>query len=331
MFGRARSGHTPAPPTNHEGLPAVLRSAHAEHLRMQCFARWGPTNAKPMDTESSRGDSVDWQRATVDDRREPVRRAIPYVEAVLEYRDLEPTRYGGAFFPSAVPYSLGSEDRVFYWQQVLDATTPPSDGWTAICATPHGVQPTTTCGPVDPRLTSDDGETVLVEGTVGGDATEAELADPVAHAVSIERIDDDAAVVSASGDHHRVQRGQRAELWLDATTVRLADGTETTTTPVLTVRYPGDRAFYHPAVDATYRLFPSFGLDLADVPRSLDVSPGANVDPETVAGAFDVDLSERPYAERVLWQAFVHTAFVGNAPPTLAQFDDGLLAVWPGG
>jgi len=284
-----------------------------------------------MDTEPSRGDRVDWQRAATRDRRAPVRRAIPYVEAVLEYRDLDPTRYGGAFFPDAVPYSLCGEDRVFYWQPVLDATTPPSDCWTALCATPYRVQPTTTCGPVAPRLTSDDGQTVLVEGTVGGDATEAELADPVAHAVTIERIDDDEAVVSVSGDHHPVRQGRRAELQLDATTVRPADGTETATTPVLTVRYPGVRVFYHPAVDATYRLFPSFGLDLADLPRSLDVSLGANVDPAAVAGALGVELSERPYPERVLWQAFVHTAFGGDAPPTLGQFDTGLLAVWPDG
>jgi hypothetical protein len=282
-----------------------------------------------MDTDPASADGVDWQRAAAEDRRVPVRRAVPYVEAVLEFRDLEPTRYGGAFFPDAVPYSLCGEDRVFYWQPVLDATTPPSGDWAALCATPYRVQPTTTPGPVDPRLTSDDGQTVLVEGTVGGDATEVDLADPVAHAVTIERIDDDAAVVSASDDHHRIQRGQRAEVWLDATTVRLADGTETATTPVLTVRYPGVRAFYHPAIDATYRLFPSFGLDLAEVPRSVDVSTGPNVDPEAVAEALGLNLSERPYPERVLWQAFVHTAFVGDGPPTLGQFDDGLFAVWP--
>ncbi|MCD2200425.1 hypothetical protein LPA44_11035 [Halobacterium sp. KA-4] len=283
-------------------------------------------NSSTRDAEAG----VEWTLASAHERCTPVQRTIRYLEVVLEYRGLEATRFGGGFFPDAVPYTCGKEARVFYWRSVLDAAAPPASAWDHVCATPYGVQPASEDESVTPTLTADDGRTVVVEGTVSGDSTEAELAAGMAPDVSIERVDGDEVVVAAAGDRYRVACGERRELPLGEQRVELPDGEHATTTPVLTVRYPGKRTFYHPAVDASYRLFPSFGLDLANAPRVLDVEPGPNVDEEAVAAALGVDLDSRPYAERVLWQAFVHTAFGDNAAPTLAQFPDGLLPVWPG-
>lgn len=277
------------------------------------------------------GAGAEWTRATTDDRRAPVRRNVRYLEAVLEHRGLEATRFGGGFFPDAVPYTCGEEARVFYWRPVLGAAAPPAGEWSHVCATPYRVQPAGDGERVSPALTADGGRTVVVEGTVGGDSTEAELATSAAPAVTIERVAGDKAVVTAGGDRYRVARGQRRELPLGERRVELPDGEHATVTPVLSVRYPGERTFYHPAVDASYRLFPSFGLRLGDAPRELGVEPGPNVSEDAVAAALGADLDSRPYAERVLWQAFVHTAFGDDSVPTLAQFPDGLLAVWPDG
>ena len=276
-------------------------------------------------------DGVEWTRATTDGRRAPVRRNVRYLEAVLEHRGLEATRFGGGFFPDAVPYTCGEEARVFYWRSVLDATAPPAGEWRHVCATPYRVQPAGAGEPLAPVLTADDGRTVVVEGTVGGDSTEAELAAGAAPDVTIERVADGEAVVAAAGDRYRVECGGRRDLSLGEQRVELPDGETATADRVLSVRYPGERTFYHPAVDASYRLFPSFGLDLEDAPRALDVEPGPNVSEDAVADELGVDLDARPYAERVLWQAFVHTAFGDDAAPTHAQFPDGPLAVWPDG
>ncbi|MFB6271146.1 MAG: hypothetical protein ABEH83_14475, partial [Halobacterium sp.] len=218
--------------------------------------------------------------------------------------------------------------RVFYWQSVLDASTPPADDWTHVCATPYGVHAATGQESFAPRLTGDGGRTVVVEGTVGGDSTEASLAAPVSPSVTVESVEAETAVVAVDGDTHRVRQGDRTELALGEETVALADGGRTTATPTLVVRYPGDRTLYHPAVAATYDLFPSFGLDLDAAPRALDVASGPNVNEDAVADALGADLDARPYPERVLWQAFVHTAFGDDDPPGLAQFPSGLLAVW---
>jgi len=283
-----------------------------------------------MDATRDTEAGAEWTRASTDDRRPPVRQTVRYLEAVLEYPELEATRFGGGFFPDAVPYTCDGERRVFYWRPVLDAAVPPAGEWSYVCATPYRVQPATGGEAVSPALTDDDGRTVVVEGTVGGDSTEAELAASERPAVSVERVGDDAAVVAVAGDRHRVERGERRELTLGERRVDIADGEKMAVSPVLSVRYPGERTFYHPAVDATYRLFPSFGLDLDDAPRALDVTPGPTVSEDAVAAALGVDRDARPYAERVLWQAFVHTAFGDDAAPTLAQFPDGPLAVWPG-
>jgi len=271
--------------------------------------------------------SVEWVHAPAAQWRAPVRQRARYLEAVLEYRGLEATRFGGAFFPAVVPYTCDGEARVFYWRPVVGE---PPEAWRRVCATPYGVQPARD-GEISPALTGDGGQTVVVEGTVGGDSREAELASEVTHDATIERVAEEQAVLAVGGERYRVERGQRRELPLGEREVELAGGERAVASPVLTVRYPGERAFYHPAVGADYRLFPSFGVDLEDAPLALDVEPGPNVDEDAVAAALGVDLDARPFAERVLWQAFVHTAFGGDAAPTLAQFPDGLLAVWPDG
>ncbi|MCG1002486.1 MULTISPECIES: hypothetical protein [Halobacterium] len=275
-------------------------------------------------------EGVEWTLASASERAAPVRQRVRYLEAILEYRELEATRFGGGFFPDSVPYTCGEEARVFYWRSVLDVSTPPASKWDVVCATPYRVHPASEGEAVSPALTADDGRTVVVEGTVGGDSTEAELAERQQVAVTIERVEAGGAVVVADGDRYHVERGQRRELPLGERRVELPDGERATATLVLSVRYPGDRTFYHPAIDATYRLFPSFGVDLDDAPPTLDVAPGPSVDEDAVAAELGVDLDSRPYAERVLWQAFVHTAF-GEGAPTLTQFPDGLLAVCPDG
>lgn len=108
-----------------------------------------------------------------------------------------------------------------------------------------------------------------------------------------------------------------------------ADGA-TTVTPELVVRYPGSRELHHPAPGADYRLFPSFGLELDDLPDPVPVPTTAGeLDDAALATALGVDLSERPYPERVLWQAFAYTAFDPHSEttPELAQLEDGHLVV----
>lgn len=59
--------------------------------------------------------------------------------------------------------------------------------------------------------------------------------------------------------------------------------------------------------------------------------PTANgeLDHEALAASLGVDLSARPYPERVLWQAFAYTAFDPHADsvPELWQFPTGHLAL----
>ncbi|MFC6729124.1 hypothetical protein ACFQDG_10775, partial [Natronoarchaeum mannanilyticum] len=109
-----------------------------------------------------------------------------------------------------------------------------------------------------------------------------------------------------------------------------ADGGHVSVTPELAVRFPGERELHHPASGGGYRLFPSFGLELAAVPSPVP-SPTANgeLDHATLAASLGVDLSGRPYPERVLWQAFAYEAFDPHADAArrLAQFPDGHVAL----
>jgi hypothetical protein len=115
-------------------------------------------------------------------------------------------------------------------------------------------------------------------------------------------------------------------------TVRLADsgGAETEVAPALRVRFPGVRTLYHPPADEGGALFPSFGLDLGNLPNPVPVPTAhGELDHGALADALGVDLDDRPYAERTLWQAFAYAAFDPHRddPARLRQTDAGLLVV----
>lgn len=108
------------------------------------------------------------------------------------------------------------------------------------------------------------------------------------------------------------------------------DSEPTTVTPELVVRYPGRRELHHPARGGTYRLFPSFDLELDEVPNPLPIPTTADeLDDTALATRLGVDLSRRPYPERVLWQAFAYTAFDPHtdATPELTQLDMGHIVL----
>jgi hypothetical protein len=110
------------------------------------------------------------------------------------------------------------------------------------------------------------------------------------------------------------------------------DDGPTTVTPELVVRYPGRQELHHPAPGADYRLFPSFGLDLAELPNPLPVPTTAGeLDHEALGQSLGVDLSNRPYPERVLWQALAYTAFDphGERGATLTKPDDEHIVLLP--
>ncbi|MFB6072598.1 MAG: hypothetical protein ABEJ88_06480 [Halobacterium sp.] len=280
-----------------------------------------------MPAHSNDAARVEVARVPSGNHSDPVRRTLPYVEASVEYPGLDADRFGGGFFPVAVPYEGGGERRVFFWRSVLPATAPASDDWTFVAASPYGVSPATgDATGVD--VTGDGGRAVVVEGTVGGDSTEAVLEEPVDHDVTVGDTRDSAVVARTRGGDYVVDAGERRRIALPERTVSVGDES-VAVEPELVVRYPSTRTFYHPAPDASYDLFPSFGVSLSDVPERVAVEPGAEVDDAAVADAFGVDLDARPYAERVLWQAFAHTAFGDPDPsPTLTQFSNGLLGLW---
>jgi len=87
---------------------------------------------------------------------------------------------------------------------------------------------------------------------------------------------------------------------------------------------------YHPAPGGNYHLFPSFGFDVDEIPNPLDVPTAWDeLDHETLAETLDLDITSRPYPERVLWQAFAFTAFEPNARQSveLTQFPSGEIGV----
>jgi len=172
--------------------------------------------------------------------------------------------------------------------------------------------------------------TTLTVYRKGKQVTQARLADPMGR-VTLSQFFAAFLGDDAKGTPKVVDAGDRTTVSLPAREVVHRDRDErVAVAPRLRVRYPGERLVVHPAPNDDYTLFPSFGLDLDDVPNPLPVAAdGATIDEEAVAEAADASLAERPYAERVLWQAFCYTAFdpVDEARPTLAQFDSGRTAV----
>ncbi|WP_206425052.1 hypothetical protein [Halosimplex salinum] len=290
-------------------------------------------NVEPA--EESDTAAVEWRRRSPDTGRPPLVRRLPYVELKLEHPDLEPTGYADQFYPDAVPYELDGIHRIFYWRPALSPSSPPPDDWAAACATTHGLVGLDADSRTSPPLATDDGAalTVVVGGTVGGDATTARLRSYSLPDVTLEAVSESDARLTADGSAYAVSSGERRRIGLDRRRVEHPgdDRDASAVTPELVVRYPGRREVHHPASESTYRLFPSFGLDLDDLPSPLPVPTSAGeLDAVALARRLGVDRSERPYPERVLWRAFAHHAFDPHVEttPELTPLESGHVLLW---
>jgi hypothetical protein len=277
---------------------------------------------------------VEWRRLNAERVRPPLLRRVPYVECKLEHPTIEPTGVDEGFFPDAVPYPLEGSDRVFYWRPALTADSAIGGPWELACATTVALGGRTSLPAQPPAVTAaeEGGVSLVVDGTVGGDSTTVSLESYAAPAVELAAVSDAALDLVIDDRRERVGVGDRRRIRLAEQTVRplAADREPTTVRPELVVRYPGRRELHHPAPAADYRLFPSFGLDLTTVPRPLSVPTAAGeLDDDALAACLGVDLAERPYPERLLWQAFAYTAFDphSNRVPELTQLRTGHLVL----
>ena len=285
------------------------------------------------DRSADRDDStVFWERVTAESVERPIVRRLPYVELKLEHPELTATRYGDRFFPDAVPYEFEGTERVFYWQPaVRSPSTDPSD-WTLGCATTHALLGYETLPASAPELATPDEDvtTVVVDGTVAGETTTTQVRSYATPTVRFERVSDDALVLTVEATEYRVAAGDRHRITLSERRVEPVDGEPTTVRPRLSVRYPGSRELHHPAVGSTDRIFPSFGLDLETLPNPLGVpTAGGELDDEALAERIGIELSTRPFSERILWQAFAYSTFDPHraTTPRLTQLDSGHLVV----
>ncbi|WP_226005814.1 hypothetical protein [Natrinema salinisoli] len=284
---------------------------------------------------------ISWTRGRRD-RPAPIAERVPYVELRLEHPSPEADRFGDAFFPDAVPYEYRDDRRVFYWRSVLPPDGPAPADWTGVCATTHGLRALTGDGARSPPLwtrdvTTGDGSVsgidavreIVVDGTVGGDSTLAAVRDYSEPSIAVRSVDADGVALETPAGSRTVAPGERTTVELPPQSVRLAtDGESRTVTPRLRVRYPGRRTVYHPARGADAAVFPSFGLGLETLSNPVPVPTATGeLDDRSLAAALGVDLSERPYPERVLWQAFAYGAFDPHreTEPRLSQPNDDLL------
>lgn len=281
--------------------------------------------------------SIEWESIPAEAVAPPIVRECPYLEVKLEHPDLDPSGYGDRFVPDAVPYELDGTARVFYWRPALAPGVAEPDEWELVCATTHELAGLDGLPAGIPAVATegDDGTTVVVDGTIAGDSTTSPVRSYTMPDVSIVGLSSDAIEIAADGEGYRVLRGDRRRIRLGERGVELIadDGRETAVTPELAVRFPGRRELHHPAPGATYRLFPSFGLDLGDVPTPLAVPTAAGeLDDGALAREVGVDLSQRPYPERMLWQALAYTAFDPHAETTaaLTQLETGHIVVRSG-
>lgn len=284
----------------------------------------------PPRTEGSTTVRTSWTSAGT--LREPLVHSVPYVELKLEHPSLEPTSVGRSFFPDAVPYRTGEEHRIFYWRSVLSTDTPTPERWTGLCATTQNLVAITHGKSYTPQVDSTPaGEAELVvDGTIAGDSTIVAVTDYDPPAVELRHVTPDGVEVGLPTGATIVAPGTQKTFTLPPQTVVDGSGNPVQTTSELVVRYPGERTLYHPAVTDSYRLFPSFGLTLGDVPNPIVVpTHGGELDHRALAAELNVELSELPYPVRVLWQAFAYAAFDPHqsTQPELRQFPSGLLAV----
>jgi hypothetical protein len=280
--------------------------------------------------------SIEWRRIPPDAVSAPIVRSLPYLELKLEHPSLDPSGYGDRFFPDAVPYDLDGTSRVFYWRPAMAPSADESGSWKLVCATPHDLVGFESLPADGPPLVTDgaDDTTLVVDGTIAGDTTTARVASYSRPDVSIEGRSAGRIELTVGGDDYGVLAGGRRRIGLPRRRVEPIGGDgASTVTPELVVRFPGWRELHHPAPEATYRLFPSFGLDLDEIPNPLAVPTTVDeLDETALATELGVDLSRRPYPERVLWQAFAYTAFDPHADITteLTQLASGHLVVRAG-
>lgn len=275
---------------------------------------------------------VEWRRRPAAAVSDPLLRRVPYVECKLEHPDLDPAGFGERFFPDAVPYALAGGDRVFYWRPAIETAGSTGDSWLAACATTEGVVGLDSVPSRVPALAAavPDGVAVVVDGTVGGESTRTVLEGYDPPSVGLASVDADAVELTVDGRTESVGAGDRRRIALAERRVDPVEGEPTVVEPELAVRYPGRRVLHHPAPDGAGRLFPSFGLDLDSLPRPLSVPTAAGeLDDGALAERIGVDLADRPYPERVLWQAFAYEAFDPHADgvPALAQSRTGHLVL----
>lgn len=278
-------------------------------------------------------DTIHWRRTAATEVANPLVQRLPYLELKLQHCGIEPMAFAEGFFPDAVPYELDGDNRVFYWRPVLEESGLKPTSWSGIYATTDSLSGASgaaadTVDLVNPR---DEATEVVIDGTIAGESTLALLSSYRAPEVVIGEMNGDRVALSVGGQEYIVPAGTRREIQLPERNAVLAteDAKSVTVTPELIVRFPGERTLYHPAPGAECHLFPSFGLDLQEVSTRIDIpTASGDLDHEAMAGTFGVDLSTRPYPERVLWQAFVFTAFdlAAETAPRIAQFDNGLIA-----
>jgi hypothetical protein len=278
---------------------------------------------------------VAWKRRTQTDVPHPVVREVPYLEIKLEHPDLEPTGQLDRSYPDGVPYGQDPEAKVFFWRPVLDPAGPDPAAWIGAVATTHGFGGIEQVPASAPSLVEEDGSdvTVIVDGTIVGDSYIAQLRGYEPPSMQVTHVSAGEVALSINGSGHSIKSGNRRRLSLANQDVRyVGGGRSTRTAPELVVRYPGTRTVHHPAVGTVDRLFPSFGLDLERVSNPVPVpTHNGELDHVELAAELEVNRSDRPYAERVLWQAFAFTAFDphGKGMPVLGQTSDGHLVVSP--
>ncbi|MFD1525933.1 hypothetical protein [Halolamina salina] len=279
-------------------------------------------------------ETVEWRRLSPGELPSPIVRRLPYLELKLEHPELEPSGIGDRFFPDAVPYELDGTRRVFYWRPSMASSAGEPSDWELACATTHELRGVSSLPADAPRLVTrgDDRTVVAVDGTIGGESTTTVVSSYSVPDVSVENCSDSAVELTVDGAEYSIAAGERRQIALEERHVELVgeDGESTSVTPEIGVRFPGRRELHHPAHGATYRLFPSFDIDVDQLPNPLPIPTAAReLDDTALAEALGVDLSRRPYPERVLWQAFAHTAFGRHtgAEPELAQLATGHIGL----
>lgn len=278
-----------------------------------------------------------WREVPPEAVASPVIRNLPYLELKLEHPDLEPVGYGDRFFPDAVPYEYDGISRVWYWRPALAPSSDDPSTWELVCATTHELSGIDALPASVPSLVTQgtNGTTVVVDGIVGGDVTTSYVQSYTVPDVWVVRRTKTTIGLTVARNEYTINTGERRRIQLSDQRVKPVEqaGGPTTVTPELVIRYPGRRELHHPAEGTGYRLFPSFGLDLGTVPNPVPVPTAAGeLDDAALAVELDVDLSNRPYPERVLWQAFAFTTFDphDDTPPELTQLETGHIVLQRG-